>query len=626
MKTEKPDMKKYLNYLITVLSAVLCLFHLYAVYRGTLSIMRQKVVHIGLILLLAVLVYFVKKLEKGERIHPIDVAVNALFFGGVIYAATYIFIMDKQLVFFQGAPNKEIILAGLILTAALFFITQRTLGWVMPLIAITALAYGLFGDRIPGALGHRTYSIARISSSLILGEDGIMGTPLGVSAGTVAMFVIFGSVLQYTGAGQAFIDLAFAAFGTIRGGPAKVAVVSSALFGSISGSPIANVVSTGTFTIPLMKKVGYEPEYAGAVEAVASTGGQIMPPIMGAAAFIMAQSMGVPYMTIVRAAILPAFLYYFMVLISIHLVAVKGGMKGLPASQLPDFKATLKKSWFLILPIGVLVYMLVVLRLSTNKAALYCCGLSLVASWFSRENRVTPRAAIGIFLDAAQNMISVALACAIAGVVISMLSLTGLGLKLSSLMIMLSGENLYILMFLVAVSGIILGMGLPSVGVYVILAALTAPALVSFGVSQLSAQFYVFYFGCISAITPPVALAAYAAAGIAGCDTNKTGWLAVKLGLAGFLLPVLFVLNPSILMTGSPATILQTAVTSTIAITVLTMAVNGVPYPRKASRAVLILSSFLLLDGGTISDLVGLGAAAAVFAIETILKKRGGQP
>ena len=622
MNQEASLVKKILHHSIVALAVVLCVFQLYVVFSGTVSITHQKTVHISLILIIALLALVNKKLKRDEKIGIIDWVAAFLLLGSVGYAGGYLFIMDKSLPFMQGFPSQSVIVAGFLLTVSLLVITQRTLGWVMPIIAGIALVYGYFGDMLPGAFGHRTYSIARMTSSLILGEDGIMGTPLGVSSGTVAMFVIFGSILQASGAGQAFIDVAFSLFGRIRGGPAKVAVVSSAMFGSISGSAIANVVATGTFTIPLMKKVGYQPAYAGAVEAVASTGGQIMPPIMGAAAFIMAQSMGIPYLDVVKAAIIPALLYYFMVLLSVDLVAAKGGMKGLPSSQLPGFMDTIKKSWFLILPIVVLIYMLVVVGYSTNKSAFYCCGLSFLASWVRKDTRINWRRLVDAFVDAATNMIGVALACATAGIVISMLSLTGLGLKLSSLMVAFSGDNLYVLMVLVMISGIILGMGLPSVGVYVILAALTAPALVTFGVPQMSAQFYVFYFGCISAITPPVALAAYAAAGIAGSDSNTTGWIAVKLGLAGFLLPFMFVLNPPILMIGTTAQIIQTAVTSTIAIAVLTMAVNGVPVTLLVSRLLFGAASLLLLDGGTETDLLGLACIAIGGACEYFLVRR----
>lgn len=614
---------KILAAAIVFFGVLLSGFHLYATMTGTVTVMRQRVVHVTLVVIVSLLVNVQKRIKSEKPFNAISFLADIAIFATAAVALVYLYINDSQLVFHLGKPTKLEVFLGVALTLAVLEMTRRAIGPIMPAIAAVAVLYAALGNHLPTIISNKGYSIDRIAGYLLLSDDGIFGTPIGVSASTVILFIIFGAFLQDTGAGEAFIDMAFSFFGRVRGGPAKVAVVSSALFGMINGSAIANVVSTGTLTIPLMKGVGYKPEEAGAVEAVASTGGQIMPPIMGAAAFIMAQTLAIPYMTIATAAIIPAFLYFFMVFISVDLLAIKNGLKGLPASELPDWKKVMKEDWFLLLPILLLLYMLIGMKLTASKAALYSIGICVVVSWFTKDRKMKGKEIINALVEAAKEICSVALACATAGVVIGMLGLTGLGLKMSSLLLQLSGGNLYILMIFTAIAGIILGMGLPTSGVYIVLSVLAAPALIKLNVDPIAAHMFVFYFGVIAAITPPVALASYAGAGIAKANANKTGWKAVMIGMAGFILPFTFVLNPAILIIGyPPLRVAQVAITSTISIVALCMALNGVPFTHPVPRLMIGISTILLLDGGTLTDIIGLVLLVGGFIIGKILNRR----
>lgn len=628
MDQKKHKISKGLNQCIVVLGVILCGFHLYASWMGTFTAMRQRTFHVGMVLIVALFGTITKKLND-ENWHPnmgqlVFEVVSDIFL--VVSSATallYLYINDAALVMHIGRATTFDFALGICLMISVLEVTRRCIGWIMPCIALVFVFYAKFGNYLPDAMASKGYSWKRIASYLLLSDDGIFGTPIGVSATVVIMFIIFGAFLQFSGAGQAFINLAFSVFGRVRGGPAKVSVVASALFGMINGSAIANVATTGSLTIPLMKKVGYEPEVAGAVSAVASTGGQIMPPIMGAAAFIMAQNLGIPYRTIALCAVIPAALYFYEVFFVVDVLAVKSGLKGLPASELPDAKKVLREDGFLLVPIIALIVMMVGFDISANKSALYACALTIIVSWFTKSNKMLPKEICLAFGQAAKDISSVALACATAGIAIGMLGLTGLGLKLSSLLVAWSGGNLYVLMVLTMIAGIILGMGLPTSGVYIILAVLAAPALIELGVAPLCAHMFVFYFGVIAAITPPVALASYAGAGIAKADANKTGWQAVKIGLAGFILPYMFILRPSILGQGSALEVTQTAVIAVIAITALIGAMYAVPSKSKICRIMLGVASIILLSPGLITDIMGLVLVALALIIANSLKKKG---
>ena len=629
MGQKKEALVKGLNYAMIILGVIMCGFHLFASWVGTFTTMSQRTFHVGMVLIIACLGTIVKKLkDENWKPNALQMAYEVVSDIFIIFMSAvtliYLFVNDAQLYLHIGRPTNLDVILGLSLIFCVLEVTRRCIGWIMPCIGLVFVLYAKFGNLLPAAMANRGYTWKRIGTYLLFSDDGIFGTPTGVSATVVIMFIIFGVFLQYSGAGRAFIDIAFSFFGRVRGGPAKVAVVASALFGMINGSAIANVASTGSLTIPLMKRVGYDPETAGAVSAVASTGGQIMPPIMGAAAFIMAQNLGISYNIVAMCAVIPAVLYFYEIFLVVDLLAVKSGLKGMKASELPDGKKVMREEGFLLIPIVALIVMMVVLQVSSNKSALYACALTLIVSWFTKENKMGPKELVLALAESAKEIVSVALACATAGVAIGMLGLTGLGLKLSGLLVALSGGNLYILMILTMIAGVILGMGLPTSGVYIILAVLAAPALIELGVPALSAHMFVFYFGVIAAITPPVALASYAGAGIAGADANRTGWKAVKIGLAGFLLPYMFILRPSILGQGTPFEVIWTTVMAIIALSALVGAMYAMPSENKLVRILLAVSAIAMLWPGNLADFAGLALCAVALVMAKMMKKREG--
>jgi len=487
--------------------------------------------------------------------------------------------------------------------------TRRIMGWALPIVALVFLLYGLVGHLLPGILAFPKIPVARIIAVNYIATDGIFGTPLGVSATFVFLFVLFGSFLQKVGGGEFFIDLAYSLFGRFRGGPAKIAVVASACFGTISGSGIANVAGTGQFTIPLMKRTGYQPAFAGAVEASASIGGQLMPPVMGAAAFIMAEILGIPYISICVAALLPAILYFLAIFIMVDFEAAKTGLKGLTKENLPNPRKILREAWYLFLPIAILIYLLII-QISPMKAAfwsiIFMVGIEIIQQLIKKKRVDFQRIWEGLEAGAL-GMLIVATACACAGIVIGIVNVTGFGLKFSDFIIDLSHGSLPILLILTMLSSLVLGMGLPTVACYIILAIISAPALVEMGVMPLAAHLFIFYFGIIAAITPPVALAAYVGAGIAGANPMKTGFIACRLGLAAFLLPYMFIYGSAILMKGNPQDIILAAVSGTVGIWALAAGLQGYFWQCLAiwQRIILLIAAVLLIKPGLTTDLIG---------------------
>lgn len=439
--------------------------------------------------------------------------------------------------------TQEMFVLGIIVTLLTLESGRRVLGNVLPIIAIIAILYAYFGDKIPGLFGHRGYNAQRITLS-IFSDRGVYGTPIGTSATNVYLFLLFAAYLAVSGADQIFQDIAIAAAGRKRGGPAKMAVIASAFFGTISGSCVANVVSTGAFTIPLMKKNGYRAKFAGAVEAVASTGGQIMPPIMGAAAFVMADITGISYAEICIAAVLPAVMYYVCLFKMVDLESVRFDLKGLPEDQIPDLKQSLARGMKLFVPVAVLLIMMIGLKTTPMKAAIWSIAAILVLGFLDKKDRMTIKGVVDGAVAAAKSLCAVVGACATAGIVVSVFSLTGLGLKFSNFIVQLGNNALIPSLILSMLVCAVLGMGLPTTAAYIVCATAIAPALTGLGVPVLAANLFLLYFASLSAITPPVAVASYAAAGIAEENPVKLGLTAVKLGITGFILPFAFALNP----------------------------------------------------------------------------------
>lgn len=516
--------------------------------------------------------------------------IDFFFIGLSLLSGIYILTNYEEIVIRLGTPTSLDITLGFITIVLVIEATRRAVGWPLVIVAASSIVYARFGYLLPGMLGHKGYSLRRIISHLYLTTEGIFGLPLGVSATFIILFIIFGAFLDKSGASKFFIDLAIAMTGRTMGGPAKVAVVSSGFMGMISGSAVANVVTTGTFTIPLMKRTGYRPFVAGAIEALASSGGQIMPPIMGAGAFIMSEVTGIPYIKIAAAAFLPAILFYFSLFQVVHYEALKMGIK--PLKEENDrltIYSILKKEGYRFISIILLIY-LMIMGNTPNKACYFAILSVVLLSWVRKETRMGFKEILQAMAEGARSTIMVAAATACAGIVIGMITLTGVGLSFSSILISFSYGHLLLALFLTMISSMILGMGVPTAAAYIIVAVLGAPALMKLGVPMIAAHLFVFYFAIISGITPPVALAAYAGAGIAKASPMKTGLYATLFGLYKFLLPYIFVYNTGLLLIGGVQNISVALIISVIiSFLVAVVSVGYFNRPIKALPRILLV-------------------------------------
>lgn len=523
--------------------------------------------------------------------------------------------------------TTELYVFGMIVTLLTLESGRRVLGNVLPVIAVIAVLYAYFGNRIPGLFGHRGYSLQRITLS-VFSDRGVYGTPIGTSAANVYLFLLFAAYLAVSGADQIFQNIAIAAAGRKRGGPAKMAVIASAFFGTISGSCVANVVSTGAFTIPLMKHNGYRAKFAGAVEAVASTGGQIMPPIMGAAAFVMADITGISYGEICIAAALPAVMYYVCLFKMVDLESVRFQLKGLPEDQIPDLKESLARGMKLFVPVAVLLMMLIGLKTTPMKAAIWSIGVILVLGFLDRKDPMTLKDVVDGAVAAAKSLCAVVGACATAGIVVAVFSLTGLGLKFSNFIVQLGNNALIPSLILSMLVCAVLGMGLPTTAAYIVCATAIAPALTGLGVPVLAANLFLLYFASLSAITPPVAVASYAAAGIAEENPVKLGLTAVKLGITGFILPFAFALNPDYITFRFDLQTLMTWLSGLVVAYSLAIAFQGY-VERKISlgeRALYLGIICLVIVPYFWSSLAGTGLFAAHYGYCQWKAKKAGAP
>ena len=519
--------------------------------------------------------------------------------------------------------TKELYVFGIIITLLVLEAGRRMLGNVLPIIAIVAIIYALTGDKIPGLFGHRGYSMQRVVLS-IFSDRGVYGTPIGTSATNVYLFLLFAAFLSVSGADIIFQNIAIAAAGRKRGGPAKMAVIASAFFGTISGSCVANVVSTGAFTIPLMKRNGYPKKFAGAVEAVASTGGQIMPPIMGAAAFVLSDVAGVPYAEVCIAAILPALMYYICLVKMVDLEAVKHNLAGLSEDEVPNLKESLARGMKLFIPVGVLLFMMLGLKTTPMKAAIFATAAILVTGVLDSKDRMTLKGVVNGAVAAGKSLCSVVAACSTAGIVVAVFSLTGLGLKFSNFIVQLGSNSLIPSLILAMLVCAILGMGLPTTAAYIVCATAIAPALTGLGLPILAAHLFLMYFASISAITPPVAVASYAAAGIAEENPMKVGLQAVKLGITGFILPFAFALNPDYITFGWNLQTLLTWISGMVVCYSLAIMLQGyvesriTVLERLAYLAVIVLA----ITPYMLNSLIGFVLFAALYGFRKWQAKR----
>lgn len=606
----------------TIPLAIVCsLFFLYTSFFGSFPNILQRS---ALIVMAFPMIFLMKPFHKNKVVANI---VDICLIAGTLASIGYILYDFEGMGWRVGNPSQWDILFGIVLVVAVIDGTRRMIGWTLPVLSILFLLYGYFGQSMPGLLRHRGMNIGSIVSCLYMGEEGIFGTPTGTAANFILVFILFGSFLRATGAGDFFTELADGAFGYLRGGPAKAAVVSSGLMGMISGSAVANVVTTGTFTIPMMKKTGYRSEVAAGVEAVASTGGQIMPPIMGAAAFIMADYVGVSYWSVVVAAIFPAILYYVALFFMVDFEAGKAKLTGTPKELLPNVKECFQKNWFLLIPVLVLIFFLGVIGYSPQKSAFWGVASVILCSMFSKRTRITLKKFINGLVDGALGGLEVAAVCACAGIVIGILMRTGLGMMLSGMLVQLSGGHLLILLVLTMLVSMIMGMGMPTSACYIIVATFIAPAIIEMGVAKMAAHLFAFYYACLSAITPPVALASFAAAGVAKCNPMKVGIESVKLGAAGYIVPFMFIYGEGLLLSGGIVSIIQCIITALIGAYALSVSLVGHQFTsvQFVLRFGYFAAALLLISQGGLTDIAGIVLVVLLSSLNWRMSKRAAQ-
>lgn len=606
--------------IIAAIAITFSIFQLYTAIFGVLDAHIQRSIHLSFALALVYLLYPTRRSWSRTRLHWFDVIL------AVLATATplYIVVFYKQLVLRAGTVTNTDLAVGALGVFLVLEAARRVVGWPIVIVASVFLAYAFAGPLLPGMLAHQGVDLEHLIGHLFFTTEGVFGIPLGVSATFIFLFILFGAYLEKTGLGRFFIDLANALAGWASGGPAKVAVLSSGLMGTVSGSSVANVAGTGSFTIPMMKKLGYKPEFAGAVEAAASTGGQLMPPIMGAAAFLMAEFTGVPYIAVVKAAVIPAILYFTGIWIGVHLEAKKQGLKGIPRDQLPKIGRLIVDRGHLAIPLVVIVYLLVA-GYSPMKAALGAIVLSIAASMLRSSTRISARDIVKGLENGARGALGVIIACATAGIIIGVVTKTGVGLKLASTLLDMAHGLLLPTLFLTMISSIILGMGVPTTANYVITSTIAAPAVIQMGVPVMAAHMFAFYFGIIADVTPPVALAAYAGSGIARSDPMKTAVNASKLAVAAFLIPYIFVMSPALLMinTTLPQVLIMVA-TSIVGMIGVGAAVAGYLITRATwlERLVFLVGGLLMIDPGRITDLIGAGLLIAAYLVQRVRQKK----
>ncbi len=608
-----------------LIKGLLIAFTLFAISINTFIRLNAQVhrsMFIAFILFLAYLLYPARKNapKNTNKVPWYDILLALASSGSFLYMS----FNYKQLISQAGSYTQFDMTIAIIAIILLLEACRRVVGLPILIVVSCFIAYAYFGNYVPGYFSHRGFSLQRIATHLYFTTEGVIGTPLAVCSTFIFLFILFGAFLERTGIGQFFIDIANSLAGKATGGPAKVAVIASALQGTITGSSVANTVSSGSFTIPMMKKMGYRPEFAAAVEAAASTGGQIMPPIMGAAAFLMSEMTGIPYSNIIIAAIIPAFLYFTGIMIMVHLEAKRYGLKGLPPEEIPNFFRLMLSYWYLLIPLVVLVTMMMT-GYTPARAALIAIVLSIVVSMFRKETRMDFSTFLGALEAGARNIIGVGVACAVAGMIVGTVTLTGIGLKLANGLLALSGGNILLALFFTMIASIVLGMGVPTTANYVIMATITAPIVLQLGVDLLPAHMFVFYFGIVADITPPVALAAYAGSAIARSNPLKTGVQATKLAIAAFIIPYIFALNPSLLLIGSePLDIILVTLTALAGMTGVAAATEGYIFAKMNPliRIVSLIGGLMLIIPGIYTDLGGLALLSIAFVFQKLSSRK----
>jgi TRAP transporter 4TM/12TM fusion protein len=620
VESKARQLKGWQWWLVAGIAISASLFHLYTALYGLLPAMYQRGVHWMFMGVLLFLLYPISKGRPKDKIDIWDWCFAILLAIGCLNILINWDAISQR----EGMPTSSDIYLGVMMIILVIEGARRSMGWPLPIVAIFALIYALFGPYFPGLLGHGGFPLKELAPFEYLRTDGIFGVPLGVSASFIFLFVLFGAFLSSSGAGKFFIDLAVALTGRSQGGPGKAAVIASGLMGTVSGSSVANAVTTGAFTIPLMKQSGYKNEFAGAVVAAASTGGQVMPPVMGAAAFIMAQFLGVAYWEIVVAAAVPATLYFASIWFMVHFRSGRIGLRKFSAENMPKLKIVLKEGWHLLLPIVTLVVFLA-LGYSPVKAVFWSLVLLVVVSWGGKkEYRMTPKRIVDALINGAIGAVEVAAACACSGLIIGVIGITGVGLAFSSFVLSLSHGILPFALILTMIGSIILGMGVPTTAQYIITSTLAAPALAQMGVPMFSAHLFCLYFGVLADVTPPVALATYAASGIAKSNPMKTGFTALATAAAGFLVPYMFVYNPYLLLKGDILHIILGCVTAILAVIALSAGIQGhfLSKLNIVERLAFIVLPFAIIYPSLLANLLAVTVIAVVFLLQKVRLKQ----
>ncbi|MFS0824025.1 TRAP transporter permease [Bacillus sp. 1P02SD] len=600
-------------------AAILSVFQVWSVIWGKLDPIQLLATHLSLILFLTFMYYsFSKKSGTSPSPTVIDYICSFLALGAGIYFNIHAERISERIPIVDPLSSLDI-LVGFVFVVLSIEAARRTIGMPIVIIVFIGIGYALWGHHLGGLIWHREFSFSEVVEDLAYSFNGLWGSPIAVAASFVYMFLLFGTFLQKAGAGEFFFQLSTALAGRSRGGAAKVAVLTSAFFGMISGSPTANVVTTGSFTIPVSKRSGYKPSFAAAVEAAASTGGSILPPIMGSSAFLMAAITQIPYISIVIAAIIPGILYYLSLLAMVHFEAVRLDLPKAKKEDIPKVSDVLKGGWYYFIPLVVLLVFLLN-GYSASRTGFYGVLAIIFVSWFRKKTRMGVKQIFEAMVDGAKSSIPVTAACAAAGLVISGIMSTGLGGKLTSVVLGLTEGMLIPTLFLTMLICVILGMGMPVAAAYILTAMLAAPALMELGVSLMSAHLFIVYFSIFSAITPPVAVAAYAAAGISDSNPNQVGLEAVRLGIVGFIVPFMFVLEPALLLDGSLVEIILAFITAVVGVVSLSAGIIGrfQTETNVLDRTLLIISGLLLIYPHILFSSLGI----IVFIFVIILQKK----
>ncbi|MGM8212916.1 TRAP transporter permease [Virgibacillus sp. W0430] len=597
--------KRAFQITITVVAVIWACFQLYTAYFGIFPILQQRSVHLLFAMAIIFIIYPFGASEslKGQ----FSIGKIALIILTII-SLGYIVINHMDIWTQTGRITPAQIIISLIVLLLILEATRRTIGYSLPIIVLIFIGYAYIGNMFSGALHHKGYNTAEILRYQIMGVEGVFGIALGVASTFVFLFILYAAVLNISGAGDIFIDLAKGLVGKVRGGPAKISVIASGLFGSISGSAVANTAGTGSFTIPLMKKTGYSSRFAGAVEAVSSTGGQFMPPIMGAAAFLIAEVLQIPFWEVVISAAIPAILFYVSVFIVVDVEAIKKNVRGLEKDEVPKITKTLSKGWHLLLSPLVLVYLLLIVQLSPMKAGFWAIVVTILSTFINPKNRMSISSIILSMRKGAIGALETTVACASIGIVIGVIMQTGIGFQLSSLLVNTANGNLLLLLLLTMLASLVLGMGLPTVAAYLVLGVMVAPALIQLGVNPLAAHLFIFYFGIISAITPPVALASIVAAGISGDRPMSTSLTALRLGAPAFILPFMFVFEPALILKGSITVTIISVITAIIGLFSLAFGLQQffIRNLKLVESACFLIIAISLIFPGYITDAIGI--------------------